>query len=362
MLLVLLLLYLQILHAAANVSGTLPDSSLVFSSGWQRSLSRTTDNFLLTDTLGHALTVTIPESTTMVNFVGLKRTGGSLYGVCVDCASGSVTNLQLFSGHDSTLANNADAEPALIFSLDVNPDQAHILQVTNVGDSSFGKKSELTFISIVVQEGMPKVVMYHTILMCWPASPTNTLVPPSSTSSSSTSSSSTSTRISSALPTSSSSTSETAISSELGYVTKLGLCLTDMIASVAISTDPTSSTASVAAAASSSASVFTNTQTSSSLIAVIVVLTVIAVLSLVIGLLFYFRKHRRKAAFVDFVEIEDPPTTQLAPVVPSSSSSGGFLAMAGRQRPPVRLPEPYPYDFPVSQDGPIFPVRRLETG
>ncbi|KAJ3907809.1 hypothetical protein F5879DRAFT_939838 [Lentinula edodes] len=218
----------------------------------------------------------------MVNFVGLKRTGGSLYGVCVDCASGSVTNLQLFSGHDSTLANNADAEPALIFSLDVNPDQAHILQVTNVGDSSFGKKSELTFISImiVVQE----------------ASPTNTLVPPSSASSSSTS-----TRISSALPTSSSSTSETAIST-----------------SVAISTDPTSSTASVAAAASSSASVFTNTQTSSSLIAVIVVPTVIAVLSLVIGLLFYFRKHRRKAAFVDFVEIEDPPTTQLAPVVTHS--------------------------------------------
>ncbi|KAJ4489483.1 hypothetical protein C8J55DRAFT_301105 [Lentinula edodes] len=140
MLLVLLLLYLQILPAATNVSGTLPDSSLVFSSGWQRSLSRTTDNFLLTDTLGHALTVTIPESTTTINFVGLKRTGGSLYGVCVDCASGSATNLQLFSGHDSTLANNADAEPALIFSLDVNPDQAHILQVTNVGDSSFGKK------------------------------------------------------------------------------------------------------------------------------------------------------------------------------------------------------------------------------
>ncbi|KAJ3922982.1 hypothetical protein F5877DRAFT_63610 [Lentinula edodes] len=299
MLLVLLLLYLQILHAAANVSGTLPDSALIFSSGWQSSLSRTTDSFLLTDTLGHALTVAIPESTTMVNFVGLKRTGGSLYGVCVDCASGSVTNLQLFSGHDSTLANNADAEPALIFSLDVNPDQAHILQVTNVGDSSFGKKSELTFISIVVQE----------------ASPTNTSVPPSSTSSSSTS-----TRISSALPTSSSSTSETAIST-----------------SVAISTDHTSSTASVAAAASSSASVFTNTQTSSSLIAVIVVPTVIAVLSLVIGLLFYFRKHRRKAAFVDFVEIEDPPTTQLAPVVPSSSSSGGFLAMAGRQRPPLLL-------------------------
>ncbi|KAJ3929266.1 MAG: hypothetical protein NXY57DRAFT_432864 [Lentinula lateritia] len=321
MLLVLLLLYLQILPAAANVSGTLPDSSLVFSSGWQRSLSKTTDNFLLTDTLGHALTVTIPESTAMINFVGLKRTGGSLYGVCLDCASGSVTNMQLFSGHDSTLENNADAEPALIFSLDVNPDQAHVLQVTNVGDSSFGKQSELTFISIVVQE----------------ASPTNTLVPPSSTSFSSTS-----TRINSASPTSSSTTSETAIST-----------------SVAISTDSTSSTASVSATASSSTSVFTNTQ-SSSLLAVIVVPTVIAVLSLVIGIFFYFRKQRRKAAFVDFVEIEDPPTTQLAPVI-SGSSSGGFLAMAGRQRPPVRLLEPYPYDFPVSQDSPIFPVRRLET-
>ncbi|KAJ3848812.1 hypothetical protein EV368DRAFT_86196 [Lentinula lateritia] len=331
MLLVLSLLYLQILHAAANVSGTLPDSSLIFSSDWQRSSSRTTDNFLLTDTLGHALTVTIPESTTIINFFGLKRTGGSLYGVCVDCASGSVTNLQLFSGHDSTLANNADAEPALIFSLDVNPDQAHILQVTNVGDSSFGRKSELTFISIVVQE----------------ASSTNASVPPSPTSSSSTSSSSTSfssttsARISSALPTSSSSTSGTAISN--------------------IFTDSTSSTTSVSSTASSSASAFTNTQTSSSLIAVIVVTTVIAVLSLVIGLFFYFRKQRRKAAFVDFVEIEDPPTTQSAPVIPSTSSSSGFLAIAGRQKPPVRLPEPYPYDFSVSQDGPIFPVRRLET-
>ncbi|KAH7880493.1 uncharacterized protein C8R40DRAFT_257304 [Lentinula edodes] len=159
MLLVLLLLYLQILSAAANVSGTLPDSALIFSSGWQRSLSRTTDNFLLTDTLGHALTVTIPESTTMVNFVGLKRTGGSLYGVCVDCASGSVTNLQLFSGHDSTLANNADAEPALIFSLDVNPDQAHILQVTNVGDSSFGKKTP----HLLVPQPVSAVLYLHLV-------------------------------------------------------------------------------------------------------------------------------------------------------------------------------------------------------
>ncbi|KAJ4001314.1 hypothetical protein F5050DRAFT_1899638 [Lentinula boryana] len=315
MLLALLSLFYLFQVVAANASFTLENPSLIFSSGWQSLSSPASRNFLSTDTLGHALTVDIPESTATLNYIGLKRTGGSLYGVCVDCASDSFSNLQLFSGHDSTLLNNADAEPATIFSLNVDPQQAHVLQVTNVGDSNFGRESELTFVSIVVQVG--------------------------STASTSTKSSST--------------TSSSIISSSASIATSTST-------SVAISSDSVSSTSSASGTALPNYAFTNDNQTKASLIAVITVPTVIAVLSLVVGLFFYIRKQRRKhAQFSDFTEIGEPERTQQMQVSGIVPPSSGFLAVAGRQKPPTRLPEPYPYRFSVSQDGPIFPVRRPET-
>ncbi|KAJ3990502.1 hypothetical protein F5890DRAFT_1480158 [Lentinula detonsa] len=319
MLLALLSLFYLFQVVAANASFTLETSSLIFSAGWQSSPA--SRDSLFTDTLGHALTVNIPESIATLNYIGLKRTGGSLYGVCVDCASDSFANLQLFSGHDSTLLYNADAEPATIFSLNVDPQQAHVLQVTNVGDSNFGRESELTFVSIVVQVG---------------------------------STTSTSTK-------SSSMTSSSIISSSASIATSS--IATSTSTSVAISSDSISSTSSVSGTPSPNYAFISDNQTKASLIAVITVPTVIAVLSLVVGLFFYFRKQRRKhARFSDFTEIGEPQRTQQMQVSGIVPPSSGFLAVAGRQKPATRLPEPYPYDFSISQDGPIFPVRRPETG
>ncbi|KAJ4486385.1 hypothetical protein J3R30DRAFT_1497136 [Lentinula aciculospora] len=322
MLFVLLSLFYLLQTIAADTFPTVVEPSLLFSSGWRSSPSTASSNSFLTDTLGHALTITIPESTAKLDYVGFKRTGGSLYGVCVDCTSGTTSNLQLFSGHDNTLLDDSAAEPATIFSLNLDPNQAHILQVTNVGDSSFGRKSELTFISVVV-------IQYFSSI--------------SSATSSQTSASISSSDASSVFTTTSVSTSKMTRSTST---------------SVAISSNSISSmnTASVSVLPASGTD---SSQTRDSFIAVITVPTIIAVLSLVIGLFFYYRKqHPKETSFVDFTEAEEPPTMQVARPSPSST---GFLATAGRKKPPIRLPEPYPDDAFVPQDGPIVPLRRLEA-
>lgn len=134
MLLACLLLVFLLPFAAADfqnlaVSGV----TLSFASGWKSTTSQTSGNFSFTDTLGLALTITLPRgycfvdhqaqcwmpataSTTSINYVGLKTTGGSIYGVCLDCTTTS--KLQEFSGHDAT----ADAVPvSYIYHFDGRP-------------------------------------------------------------------------------------------------------------------------------------------------------------------------------------------------------------------------------------------------
>ncbi|KIK71232.1 hypothetical protein GYMLUDRAFT_976369 [Collybiopsis luxurians FD-317 M1] len=316
---------LQVAAAASNTGSrfALAQQSLVFAPGWQSATTAASGNFRFTDNLGQALTVTLPSSTSSLNYVGLKRTGGSIYGVCVDCPSGTTTNLELFSGHDNTLLDNADAEPATIFSLNVDPAQEHTLQIVNVADNSLGGESELTFISIVIIQQ-----------------------------SSSTTTSSTTTSTSSALSTSSS----VSVSTTTSVSTPVSSSASTASSSTMISASATpSATASSAPDLRSS-----STQTRTSLIAIITILSLVAVLSLVIGFFFYFRKQRQGGtSLVNLTGIEDPPATKQG--IPSPRP-GGLLAMAGRQKPPPRLPEPYPYQLSVPRDGPILPVRRLESG
>ncbi|KAJ3826989.1 hypothetical protein EV361DRAFT_896980 [Lentinula raphanica] len=335
------LLYLSsFLHiVAANTAFILPESSLTFSSGWEGSSSQVSGTFFFTDTLGHALSVEIPVYTATINYVGLKRTGGSLYGVCVDCDKSSVTNLQLFSGHDSTLHSNVDAEPTTIFSLSVDPRQSHTLQITNIGDSSFGDKSELTFVSFVVIQNVSITT-------------STSITPPRTTSSS-------------IMTSSSSRTSVTTTSASFTSITTTSASFTTSATtsstSVSSSSDLTSETATTSSTSSpSSNATLIDNQTK---IVVIIAPTMFGVLSLAVGLFFYCRKRRRKDfLYIDSNEIDDEPqyTHSVTNLIPSPSSNG-FLAMAGRKKPLPRLPEPYPYIHPVPQDGPLFPVRRLNS-
>ncbi|KAF9068007.1 hypothetical protein BDP27DRAFT_1327800, partial [Rhodocollybia butyracea] len=254
---------------ANNVSFDLSAASLVLDPGWVTSSTSASGKFITTSSIGQALTITLPGSTSSVNYVGLKRTEGSIYGVCVDCDSGTTNSLQLVSGTDSTLLNNADAEPTTIFSFDVDPSQQHTLQITNVGNNSLDGEGEITFISVVAIDQEASVV-----------------------------------------------------SASLTGASTTGT-----------STTSTVSSSGTASAAPATSSITGSSQTRTSLIALIVVLSLIAVSSL--GVAF-------SSIFV--------------------SNVGCFLAKAGRQKPPTRLLEPYPYQFGVPQNGsPIFPARRLET-
>jgi hypothetical protein len=304
-----LFLSFQVAGVRAGSQFALSQSSLVFAPGWISSTTAASESFLFTDKLGQALTVTLPKTTSSLNYVGLKRTGGSIYGVCVDCASGTTTNLQLFSGHDGTLLNNADAEPATIFSLAVDPAQEHVLQIMNIADNSFGGKSELTFISIVVDVQ----------------------------------SSSTSTSTLSVTASKSSASSST---------------FTTSIAPTASSVSMSLSTSASASATAATASGLADNQTRNSLIIIIIVLALTAALSLAVGLVFYYRRERRRIpTLVDLDRIKDPPTMKEATVTPLSHIPSGFLAMAGRRKPPARLLESYNYQRNnVPQGGPILPA------
>ncbi|KAF9073706.1 hypothetical protein BDP27DRAFT_1318018 [Rhodocollybia butyracea] len=320
---------LQVLAIDANnVSFDLSAASLVLDPGWVTSSTSASGKFITTSSIGQALTITLPGSTSSVNYVGLKRTEGSIYGVCVDCDSGTTNSLQLVSGTDSTLLNNADAEPTTIFSFDVDPSQQHTLQITNVGNNSLDGEGEITFISVVAIDQEASSTVFITASV----SSSSTFTTPTST------------------PTTTTTTSTSVVSASLTGASTTGT-----------STTSTVSSSGTASAAPATSSITGSSQTRTSLIALIVVLSLIAVSSLGVGLFFYLRKQRGSGRDPSFAT-ENPPTTEKAPEASLTLASSGFLAKAGRQKPPTRLLEPYPYQFGVPQNGsPIFPARRLET-
>lgn len=102
--------------------------------------------------------------TDRVSYVGLKRSGGSIYGICVDCTNDS--QLTLIDGHDASLLDNSNALPvsftiqrtnliteatqSTIFTATLNPNSKHVLTVYNVADARFNGQSELTFSNLVI--------------------------------------------------------------------------------------------------------------------------------------------------------------------------------------------------------------------
>ncbi|KAE9410863.1 hypothetical protein BT96DRAFT_983545 [Gymnopus androsaceus JB14] len=324
MLLAFFLLFLLQFTTAEVQSFAVSGSVLTFSPGWQSTSSEAAGPFSFTNTLGLALTINLPLSTTSISYVGLKTTGGSIYGVCLDCTT-STFNLQEFSGRDATLLSNSDAVPTTIFSLDVNPDEEHVLQISNIAD---GAESELTFVSLILEKGGSSTTVGDPLV----------------------------TAISSTSITSSSSTSTVASSTTSTSTT---------VSSTTSSITATSSSIPSASATAAPASASSNTSAKSSLIAIITILTLIAVLSPLVGLFFYLRNRpRNPASFEDLTTIQDTSTMKQAALGElSTPTSAGPLATAGRKKPPTRLLDPTPYPpFVVPRDAPILPVRRLESG
>jgi hypothetical protein len=98
-------------EAAHNITINATDTSLHFSSGWNISQNSAGQQFLFINELGTVLMASLPDATSRVFFIGLKRSGGSAYGFCLDCdAQTNVGSIIIVDGHDPALSNNTLAK------------------------------------------------------------------------------------------------------------------------------------------------------------------------------------------------------------------------------------------------------------
>ncbi|KAL0575040.1 hypothetical protein V5O48_006941 [Marasmius crinis-equi] len=155
MLFVLLLIFLSISlveAAARNVTLGFSDSSLQFAPGWIASNDQLSGAlFYSFDEIAPALTATLPENTTRISYIGLKRAGGSQYGICFNCEDDS-SSIILVDGHDDSIQDDGQAIPAVIFSLTVNRDRGarNTFSLFNLPDNRFTGPSTITFQLLVV--------------------------------------------------------------------------------------------------------------------------------------------------------------------------------------------------------------------
>ncbi|KAK0473176.1 hypothetical protein IW261DRAFT_702600 [Armillaria novae-zelandiae] len=318
-------------EAAHNITINATDTSLQFSSGWNISQNSAGQQFLFINELGTVLMASLPNATSRVFFIGLKRSGGSAYGFCIDCdAQTNVGSIIIVDGHDPTLSNSNLAKSDIIFSSPLDPSHNHVLAIFNLPDIRFDNFSQVTFSSLIVTiedgdgDSIPRSGM--------------------ETSAASTSSIGVS---SSEAERTSSPVSSSSASSGTSYVPPDPPSSSSQYTPLSSSpSSPIASTPSSTSAESSGTSGNDNTNNdltpfsvNKSLIAVIVTLSSVAVLSLVLGIFLFFRQrkrqtHRRLSEPLSFADrrMTGPPEL---PMVDGLDSIGP-LAAAGREPPPRR--------------------------
>ncbi|KAK0233425.1 hypothetical protein IW262DRAFT_1330330 [Armillaria fumosa] len=333
-------------EAAHNITINATDTSLQFSSGWNVSQNSAGQQFLFINELGTVLMASLPNATSHVFFIGLKRSWGSTYGFCIDCdAQTNVGSIIIVDGHDSTLSNNNLAKLDIIFSSPLDPSHNHVLAIFNLPDIRFNNFSQVTFSSLIVtiEDGDGDSIPLTTnssvssTISGVSGTPSHIL---STWSSMETSAASTSSSVSNS---EADRTSSSYASSQTSYVPS------DPPSSSSQYTPPSSPIASTPRSTSAEPSGTSgNDNTNSdltpfsvnkSLIAVIVTLSSVAVLSLVLGLFLFFRQrkrqtHRRLSEPLSFADrrMTGPPEL---PMVEGLDNIGP-LAAAGREPPPRR--------------------------
>ncbi|KAK0208547.1 hypothetical protein DFS33DRAFT_1380058 [Desarmillaria ectypa] len=343
--------------AAHNVTINATDTSLYFSSGWNASQNSAGQQFLFINELGTVLMASLPNATSNVFFIGLKRPRGSAYGFCLDCnAQTSVGSIVIVDGHDHTLSDDTLAKLDIIFSSPLNPSHNHVLAVFNLPDIRFDNLSQVTFSSLIVtiEDGKngdprPKIGFPNS-------SASSTIAGVSSTPShvfATWSTIQTSAVSTSFIIVSSSqkertwpSATSSSTSSQISYTVSEPPSSSSQYAPPSSSSSPP--VASTAGSASSEPSGpsgsdsanITSFSVNKSLIAVIVTLSSVAVLSLVLGLFLFFRQRERQTrrrlseplSFADRRITSGPPEL---PMVEGLDNIGP-LAAAGREPPPRR--------------------------
>lgn len=342
-------------EAAHNITINATDTSLHFSSGWNISQNSAGQQFLFINELGTVLMASLPNATSRVFFIGLKRSGGSAYGFCLDCdAQTNVGSIIIVDGHDPALSNNTLAKLDIIFSSTLDPSHNHVLAIFNLPDIRFDNFSQVTFSSLIVtiedgdrDSNSLSINSSASSTIAGVSSTTSHILSPwSSIETSAASTSFTSMSSSEKERTSSPATSSSA-SSQTSYAPS------DPPSSSSQYTPPSSSPLPPIASTPSSTSTepsgtsgndntnsnLTPFSVNKSLIAVIVTLSSVAVLSLVLGLFLFFRQRERQTrrrlseplSFADR-RMTGPPELPMVEVLDNI----GPLAAAGREPPPRR--------------------------
>jgi len=106
--------------------------------------------FTSSSDIGATFGVQLPNGTVAVEYIGLPRTGGAAYAVCLDCdlVDDTKGSWSLVDGNDPTLASDDQANATVLFTVaDLDPSVIHTMTVTNILDTRFGN-SQLTFESL----------------------------------------------------------------------------------------------------------------------------------------------------------------------------------------------------------------------
>ncbi|KAG7099419.1 hypothetical protein E1B28_001271 [Marasmius oreades] len=127
------------------------DSLLQFSSGWLATHEQLSGNIFFTfnEASVVALKGTLPNSTQRFEYIGLRRVGGSQYGVCLNCDEDD-SSILLVDGHDGSLQSDEQSTLTIIFSLEVERDRQNTFVLFNLPDDRFDGRSSITFQSLVV--------------------------------------------------------------------------------------------------------------------------------------------------------------------------------------------------------------------
>jgi hypothetical protein len=278
-------------------------------------------SFTFSDVIGATFGVLLPNGTVGVDYIGVPRSSGAAYAICIDCnlVDDTKGSWSLIDGHQANLINDDQATPTVLFSVvDLDPSVKHVITVTNIPDARFNNTSQLTLESLNIKVVDNKGNTEPAETSTGTAKPTKTSEPtdsasdsaePTSTSTSDSESQSTSKPTKSASPKSESSATESASeTSTSGTATSSSESKpTESVPDSESNSDPTSTYASSSTASSSphdaqhdkvspTAAASGTQKVSNAVIALVVVVCVLALFCLAVALIFIYRIRRKRAA------------------------------------------------------------------
>ncbi|KAK1221305.1 hypothetical protein PQX77_015888 [Marasmius sp. AFHP31] len=235
-----------------------------------------------TNDLNARLTFTFPQQAIAFYYYGMKRSGGGLYGLCIDCDPDVPVDDKRFENIDALdTSDNGQNPPVVLFSRTFSTPGVHVVVLTNRNDTRVfpSGRSQITvdrFVLEVPDDSQPSLQQPSSTTSSIPSSSTTTSKSRSTTATDGTSNSS---------PTQSSSTSPSSVSraSPPSFTSSL------------TSFSSLSSTVALAPSSSSTSDVASSTTPVAVIVGAAVGGFLMFIILIIVGLCFWRRKRAREA-------------------------------------------------------------------